>query len=320
VRCKSCGLIFTNPRPNAKDLIRYYQENYSPYKFSIPKQFLPRKPDGSAPWKTRAKEIILHECYGYPVSPDTSTFWKGFGLLLRILTHRLAFFPRYVQGGRLLEVGCSTGHYLHLVHELGWTVKGIEFHPESSCFARETLGLDVFTGELLDAQLPESSFDAVILFHVLEHLPNPMEVLYELYRLLKPGGSLYIAVPNINAFEARVFGSYYGGLEVPRHLYHFSPKTLSQMLEKVGFTVHQTRFDLFNNSLDVALSVKNRAQKKGWKLVNHLLNEKGMSILRALYAPIGIMLAACGFGTRFIISAKKIANFQTFSDTHNARK
>ncbi|MHB2027158.1 MAG: class I SAM-dependent methyltransferase [Elusimicrobiota bacterium] len=303
-RCVSCGLLFVNPRPPDDNLINYYPADYHSYHFSAPKLFLPQKTTGGVSWKTRFKEILLRQCYAYP-TPNPSLLHAAMEPFLRLAAHRFAFFPRHVPNGRLLEVGCGTGSYLRILRELGWQVKGVEVHPEASRFAREALGLDVFTGNLTEAKLPASSFDAAALFHVLEHLPNPTQALHELRRLLKPGGSIYVAVPNVRTLEARFFKSYYMGWEAPRHLYHFSPKTLGRMLQAAGFSVTAVRFDLFSNGRYAALSLRNIAMARNWR-VKRFMGNGFLRCVQTLYFFPGLLLAACGFGACFIVRAQKI--------------
>ncbi len=139
-------------------------------------------------------------------------------------------------GGRLLDVGCNDGLFLHLARQSGWEVQGVEIAESVAAHAREALGLDVFTGELTEANFPAQHFDVVTFWHVLEHLHDPMRELREARRILKPGGLLIVEVPNIASWQARLFGANWRALDTPRHLYHFSPDSLRAMLEQAGFT------------------------------------------------------------------------------------
>ena len=305
VRCASCGLFFANPRPPAEELIHYYPENYSPYAFAAPKDFLPQDLYGRDSWKARFKRALLRRCYGYPVDPAPSAAWALAMPLLRVAAHGFARFPRFVRGGRLLEVGCSTGAWLSLCRGLGWKVAGVELNAKAAEFARKRLGIEVFTGELARAKLPDSSFDAVALSHVLEHLPDPLSALREVRRVTKPGGSLYLSVPNLAALEPRVFGRYWDAWEVPRHLYHFTPSTLRRIVERAGFELLDLRGELFNNGLDVGLSLRLLARARGWKRVERALSNRAVRIVAAFYSPLGVPLAALGLGTRLLLHAKK---------------
>jgi SAM-dependent methyltransferase len=140
------------------------------------------------------------------------------------------------KGGRLLDVGCGEGLFLHLARQAGWEVQGVEIAGPSAAYARDVLRLDVFGGDLLEASFPARHFDAVTFWHVLEHLHDPLRELREAHRILKPGGLLIVGAPNVASWQARLFGARWTALDVPRHLYHFSPDSLRAMLERAGFT------------------------------------------------------------------------------------
>ena len=143
--------------------------------------------------------------------------------------------------GRLLELGASYGHSLALARERGWEVVGVELSPTASAHARAHFGLTVFNCDLADARLAEGSFDAVIGWHVLEHVRNPKEQLLRLAALLKPGGVLGLRVPNIASFGARVAGEWWPWMCPPAHLWFFSPTTLPRLLRACGFDVFEVR-------------------------------------------------------------------------------
>ena len=108
---------------------------------------------------------------------------------------------------------------------------------ESARRAEAESGAKVFVGDILDAQFAASSFDAITCFHVFEHLLKPREVLSKVSDWLKPGGIFYVLVPNIDSAGAHVFRSYWYALELPRHVFHYSPKSLSMMAHSVGMEV-----------------------------------------------------------------------------------
>jgi len=138
--------------------------------------------------------------------------------------------------GALLDVGCSSGAFLRSLKDTAIDLYGIEISPEEARRAELGSGARVFAGEILNAKFSPGTFDIITCFHVLEHVHDVVRVLERLTEWLKPGGSLYILVPNIEAAEARIFGSHWYGLELPRHLYHFSPSSLSRLLRSVGLS------------------------------------------------------------------------------------
>jgi SAM-dependent methyltransferase len=127
------------------------------------------------------------------------------------------------------------------MHRQGWRVVGLDVSSDAVTRIRKELGLTAFTGTLPHPELSPGSFDVITMWHSLEHVHNPREVLRQAYFLLAPGGKLLIAVPNIESLPFRWFGKSWYGLDLPRHLTHFSPRTLKLMLDRVGFTVRQAR-------------------------------------------------------------------------------
>ena len=144
--------------------------------------------------------------------------------------------------GKLVDVGCADGLFLHLARQAGYQVQGVEMAEGSAAYAREVYELDVFTGELREANFPGRYFDVVTFWHVLEHLHDPLGELREAFRILKPDGLLVVDVPNIASWQARLFAANWRTLDTPRHVYHFSPDTLNAMLARAGFTCFKTGY------------------------------------------------------------------------------
>jgi len=143
--------------------------------------------------------------------------------------------------GRLLEVGASWGHSLALARERGWDVTGVELSPKAVSYARERFALTMFNCNLADAPLEAGSFDAIIMWHVLEHVLNPKQELERLAMLLMPGSVLGLRVPNIASFGARVAGQWWPWMCPPAHLWFFSAATLPRLLGSCGFEVLEVR-------------------------------------------------------------------------------
>jgi len=155
---------------------------------------------------------------------------------------RIADLERWCpERGRLLELGASYGHSLALARERGWDVVGVELSPTASTYARTHFGLSVYNCDLADVPLDDASFDAVIGWHVLEHVRNPRDQLLRLAALLKPGGVLGLRVPNIDSFGARAAGQWWPWMCPPAHLWFFSPATLPRLLGACGFDVKEVR-------------------------------------------------------------------------------
>jgi SAM-dependent methyltransferase len=140
---------------------------------------------------------------------------------------------RYKQEGTLLDLGCSSGAFLESLKGGPWRLYGVELSTDAAEKARARTGAEIFAGDVANAPFRPNTFDAITCFDVLEHMHHPREVLVKVREWLKPGGVFCTFLPNIESAEARIFRSYWGGLEVPRHLYHFSPSSLRTLAESV---------------------------------------------------------------------------------------
>lgn len=160
---------------------------------------------------------------------------------------RVAVIAQSKKGGTLLDLGCSSGGFLGAMRSPAWTLHGIEMSQEVARRAEAASGATVFVGDIPDAPYAPNSFDVITCFHVLEHVYEPLVVLQRIESWLKPGGIFYFMVPNIDSAGARIFGSYWYALELPRHLYHYSPRSLGVMADAVGLrtlsmTTHRELF------------------------------------------------------------------------------
>jgi SAM-dependent methyltransferase len=149
----------------------------------------------------------------------------------RVLSRRLAG----VAGKRILDVGCGRGMTLRALGRRGADVYGTQLSPSAARAAERLIGAGrVFVGELRGAGLPAASFDAVTLWHVLEHVVDPVETLTEVARLLKPNGLVYVEVPNAGGWTARTFGRDWLAWDVEHHAWHFTPPTLEAVASRAG--------------------------------------------------------------------------------------
>jgi SAM-dependent methyltransferase len=146
----------------------------------------------------------------------------------------LATVRQYKSGGSVLDLGCSSGGFLKLLQGPAWSLYGIDMSEEVAKRAEAATGASVFVGDILEAPFADESFDAITCFHLFEHVYNPRELLTRVARWLKPGGVFFTMLPNIESAGRRIFGSYWFALELPRHLHHFSPESLSKLAEGVG--------------------------------------------------------------------------------------
>ncbi len=202
VRCRSCSLTYTNPRPDEHTIGRFYPADYRPHR-------RPRKMRHAAP------------------SPVAR--WSG-----RSVPERDGGLP-WVGQGRLLDFGCGGGSYMKRMADQGWRVTGLDAAVGAVREIQEELGLRAIVGSLPHPELAPGSFDVVTMWHSLEHVHRPLAILREAYKLLVPGGKLIVATPNIASAPFRLFRENWFGLDLPRHLTHFTAATLRAMLETAGF-------------------------------------------------------------------------------------
>ena len=205
VQCQQCGLCFTNPRPAQPSISRFYPESYQPHR---------------SPTQRRGKFRLLSA--------------KRLGLTWVHRNNERQTLPAHGQR-RLLDFGCGGGSYLQRMHKQGWTVTGLDVSEKAVLRIRDELGLEAFAGTLPHPALKPASFDVITMWHALEHVHDPLRVLRDARSLLAPGGKLLVAVPNIDSLPFRWFGGSWFGLDLPRHLTHFTPWTLTLMLQRAGY-------------------------------------------------------------------------------------
>lgn len=165
----------------------------------------------------------------------------------RMWSRRLKGIENKSTGGDILDVGCGDGLFLELAKRNGWRVQGTDVSAYAAGFASERLGQSVFCGEIWDAGFHEQSFDVVTLWHVLEHTTQPACVLHEVRRVLKAGGTLVLAVPNLNDHLMRLAYRLVKGRRLRRfslrdkeiHLFHFSVNSIRRLLDAAGFECQQ---------------------------------------------------------------------------------
>jgi len=153
--------------------------------------------------------------------------------------------------GALLDVGCGTGDFLEFSKQKGWRVVGIEPNDQARVIANKKTNNSVYKTDYL-LNLDNHSFDIITLWHVLEHLPNLEEQIAVFKRLLKPNGTLIIAVPNYKSYDAKIYKTYWAAFDVPRHLWHFSKESIKILMETFKmnvFKMYPMQFDAFYVSL-----------------------------------------------------------------------
>jgi SAM-dependent methyltransferase len=153
---------------------------------------------------------------------------------------RLRFVRRHATGGRLLDAGAAGGAFVLEAREDGFAAQGIEPAPAFARHARETLGVDVRDGRLEDLAGADETWDVVTLWHVLEHVPDPVAALGIVRDVLAPGGVIVLEVPNVESTAARMLGASWTHLDPEAHVSHFGPASLRSALERAGLRVAWT--------------------------------------------------------------------------------
>jgi len=217
-----CGLVWLDPMPVPEDLGLAYRHYYT----------------HGARAERVPKRTVAHRALRPLLRAIDSLFSRLF--LIHSSRHRqkCMFLPR--GGGRqLLEVGCGSGRRLRRLHGHGWNVTGQDVDHEAIAQVAAR-GLPVLAGPLETLRLPAESFDAIVMNHVIEHVHNPLELMSECRRLLRPRGLLVSITPNTKSWGAARFGRDWRGLEVPRHLYLYSPLPLARLAKESGFERYRT--------------------------------------------------------------------------------
>lgn len=215
---------------------------------------------------------------------------------------RLKAIQKFCKKGRLLDVGCGGGQFLAMMQEAGWKGVGIEVNEAMASQARKIPGLEIYGGTLEEARLAPESFDVVTLYHVLEHIPEPIAIFKECFRLLKPGGLLVVAVPNWASWQSRFAREDWFHLDIPHHLHHFSTNNLNRLFKENGFQVMRRKhFSLEQNPYGWLQSLLNHWDLGHNFLYNFLKTRKlrgafswklGMTVfLLPFLAPLSFLLA-----------------------------
>ena len=201
-------------------------------------------------------------------------------------------------GARVLDVGCGRGVILGPLADRGFEVHGVEVSSDASRGADARAEIR-FAADLADAAYPDAHFDEVVIWHVLEHLPDPRRTLEEVRRILKPRGRLIVAVPNFSSAQARWSGAAWFHLDLPRHLYQFPLDALRRLLEEVGFEVSTDHhFSLRQNPFGWIQSALNRIPALPRNGLYTMLHRRGRdggaphtATRRALLWTLGVLLA-----------------------------
>ncbi|MHB9073703.1 MAG: class I SAM-dependent methyltransferase [Desulfobaccales bacterium] len=227
----ACGLIWLDPMPVPEAIAMAYVNYFT--------HGAPGKSNSFGILKKFLMDTYLSRSLAYPFK--NSHWQKTAGLLLTAvpslrerIARSVAWLP-YQPGGRLLDIGCGSGAFLVKMAKLGWQAEGVEVDPAAVAQAHSQ-GLEVRCGTLEEQRYPESVFDAITMFHVIEHVHEPVELLAECWRLLKKGGRLVVMTPNTTSWGHRIFKENWRELDPPRHLTLFSPDSMRLLAKQAGIS------------------------------------------------------------------------------------
>ena len=201
VRCKNCSLIFTNPRPSIETLPNYYKSN----------NYISHTNRANSPINLVYKLVRSYS-----------------------LKQKVKLIEQYSSGQSILDFGCGTGHFLKSCQKSGWKISGIEPDESARNVAQQITNINI------DSQIDsftEHSVDVITAWHVIEHVPQLLSTLRHLRKILVPGGVMLVAVPNHLSYDSSIYGEFWAGYDVPRHLYHFDKKSFSNLISKTKLSL-----------------------------------------------------------------------------------
>ncbi len=210
VQCQNCGFVYVSPRPDPEELYSLYGETY---------------------FHNNKSGVVGYSNYIHDEANIRKTAQR-----------RLRHLEGFIQPGRLLDVGCATGFFIDEAHKRGWTVEGLDVSTYGVAYARREFGLTAHEGALTGLDLPGEAYDLLTMWDVIEHVPDPVAYVREAARLLRPGGMISLATPDVDSLPARLAGKRWVGYKLSEeHVYYFSIKTLTRMLNEAGFEVVNVR-------------------------------------------------------------------------------
>ncbi|MEI6122343.1 MAG: class I SAM-dependent methyltransferase [Bacteroidota bacterium] len=206
VKCNNCQFLFVNPRPTETEIRKYYQS----------KEYISH---------SNSKKGLINQIYQFVRKRNNI---KKFNLI-----------QKYKQFGTILDIGCATGEFLNYFKKNGWKVVGLEPNEHARNFAKTKYGLNIFPERFLYEKHKEK-FDVITMWHVLEHIHFLSQRIEQVKNNLRQGGVLIIAVPNVESKDSKIYGKFWAGYDLPRHIYHFTQSSIKELFKKFGFDIIET--------------------------------------------------------------------------------
>lgn len=225
--CSDCGFKFTNPRPDLKDLPKYYETT----------------------------AYISHS------NTHKGLINKIYHLIRLYAIHsKIRLIKKFIQQGSILDIGSGSGEFLKEIQKKHFLGTGIEPNPSARDFSIEHYQLNIIDEPEIK-NLLQSKFNVITMWHVLEHVYDLDERIKQIQNLLNENGILVVAVPNTKSWDAKHYGKYWAAYDLPRHLYHFEQATLIKLFQKYGFKLVKTKPMIFDSFYISILSEKYKASK-----------------------------------------------------------
>lgn len=276
MRCSDCGLGYTCPALPASEIGAWYPEAYY------------------------GKENVRF----IPVIEKLTHLFQW---------RRAQAISHLVPAGPVLDVGCGRGFLLKFLEKLGYESHGVELNENAAWYARNQLKLDVVTEDFLTLPLMKEHYAAIVFWHTLEHLANPIEIIARARELLRPGGLLLLAVPNSESLQARISGRFWLHLDIPRHYCHFGKKSLKKLLKQHNFRITQLdHFSLEQNPFGWLQSLfnvcrfnhnflysmlKNRSTRT-YHIRKHLFQTLMTLVLLPIFIPLSLIMTVIETASR----------------------
>ncbi|MBR9705525.1 class I SAM-dependent methyltransferase [Candidatus Pacearchaeota archaeon] len=257
VKCKNCDLKFLNPRPNEKEIKKYYPDDIK--------------------WE-KEEPKVQNEKYS---------------------------IIKNLKKGKILDIGCAKGEFLSFLKNKGYDVYGVE--PSADSKIAEKKGIKVKNSI---SDFKKNFFDIITMWQVIEHLHNPNETLKKINHLLKKDGNLVISTLNMESSEAKFFKKHWFHLDIPRHLYFFSPKTLKKLLQKNGFKIIKIKhFSKQHSHAGIIFSLKNiliNPKSRKTKIEENKGKNHLFTLCKLVVYPLSVFQATLKKGPIITIVAKKL--------------
>lgn len=265
--CKNCRTLYLDPRPTISTIGRAYDEYYT---HSVSK--------GLSNAAVRFMKRLRNECLFQWYRIDQVPRLERYPYVTCLLNPLRAFVPEFfpltplaaMHPGSLLDVGCGNGDLMRKARSMGWDVSGLEIDEKAVQAARQN-GLNIIQGSFEQLEVAQQLFDCVVCSHVIEHVHKPLKLIRLIVRSTRPGGTIFLALPNERSLLRKFFGKYWRGLEAPRHLSLPSETALVQAFKAEGvsdISIHPSPFYTFGESM----RLKNGKISLLMRLASEMLN------------------------------------------------